>query len=88
LEDARHQGQQILQRITGRHKHDHAKRGPGKILLELKVLIGRQEDLEPCFRSAPQQLPVSEPSPALLLNRADFMTKEFLRQLSRQLFIE
>jgi hypothetical protein len=50
--------------------------------------IGRQEDLEARFRGASQQLPVSEPSPALLLNRADFMAKEFLCQLSRQLLIE
>jgi hypothetical protein len=82
-ENAWYQGQQILQRITRRNEDDHAKGGLDEILLELKVPIGRHEDLETRLRGPPQQLPVSESSPALLLDRADVMAKEFWGQLSR-----
>lgn len=52
--DARYKWQEILQRTTGCYENDDAKRGPDQILLELKILVARQEDFEPRFLGTSQ----------------------------------
>jgi hypothetical protein len=83
LKDARYQRQQIFERIAARDQDDYAKRAPDEILLELEILIRGEKYLEPLCRRASQQLSVPEPRPALLLDRANVMARELLRQLPR-----
>ena len=52
--DARYKRQEILQRIAGRCQNDDSKCGPDQVLLELKILVARQEDFEPRFRATSQ----------------------------------
>ncbi len=52
--DGRDKGQEILQRIAERNRNDNVERGPDQVLLELKILVGGQEDFELRFCSTAQ----------------------------------
>ena len=52
-------------------ENDHAEQRPCQVLLELDILIGRQEDFESLRGCAAQQLAVGQSSPSLLLHRTN-----------------
>lgn len=81
--DAWYQRQKILERIAWCRQNDDAKWRADQVLLELKIPISSYENFKACIGSAPQELSVAEPRPALLLDRANVMAQDFLRELSR-----
>jgi hypothetical protein len=62
-----------LEPVARRDENNNAQLRSREILLELKVLIGGQEDFETRVRGALQKISILEASPTLLLDRADIV---------------
>jgi hypothetical protein len=56
-------------------QNDRAQGRSQEVLLKLKVLVAGQENFEAGRGSTAQQLAIPQPRPALLLHRANLMTR-------------
>ena len=66
---------QILNCVADRHDYDDEQTRVFEVLLEFKILVGREKSFEAGDLCLLQQLAVLEPSPTLLLNGSDFVQK-------------
>ena len=79
----RHERQQIVEFVARSNQYDHPEFCVGKVLLKLKILVGREEDIEATRARSQQQFTVSQPCPTLLLHRTDVMTSDMTGQPTR-----
>lgn len=68
---SRNERKQIFKRVAWGNQNDNAKSCPREILLELKILVGGEKDLEAFVCRASEKFSVLEAGPALLMDRAD-----------------
>lgn len=81
-EDPRNEGKEIFKCVARRHQDEDEETRAGQILLELKVLIGRDENLITCFVRSPEEFPIFQAGPALLLHGSHVKSRQLPRQLS------
>lgn len=87
-ERSRNKRQQILKRVARSNQNYDSKPRLRKILLELKILIGGEKDLETRIGCSAQEFSVLEARPTLLLDRTYVVPGKLSRQLTRKLLIE
>src|ERR1700730_11605104 len=84
----RYTWQQVFQRVARRHEHHNKEARHLQVLLELQILVARNEDFKARGESLLEKGAVLQPRPALLLGRSNVVADEVRGELTRQLLIE
>ncbi len=87
-EDARDERKKIFERVAWRNHDDDTEGCAREILLELDILISREQDLETLRSRTTEKFTVRNARPALLLHGNDVMPSQLACELTRKLLIE
>jgi hypothetical protein len=88
VQDAWDERKEIFECVARRHDDEDTESCAAEILLELEILISREQDLETLCGCTTQEFAVRDASPTLLLHGSDVMTGQLACELTRELLIE